>query len=171
MRIIFFGFLILLTTKICFAQNNGQFVKDVQSGCQVWSYNFSLNDSISWKGNCKENLADGFGTLTWFQNQKPIATYIGIMKKGNPNGKGKYSINEYAILQGNFVDGQLDGQGMAEYFNYNQKQIGTFKNGVLNGQCKIKYNDGRNLKGNFMNGNLLDLDKQYLSMLKKTQVV
>ncbi len=166
MRIIFFGLLTLLTT-ISFAQNNGQFVNDVQAGCKVWSDNYSPNDSVTWKGNCKDNFADGFGTLTWFQNQKPVATYVGMMKMGNPNGKGKYSINEYGILQGNFVNGQLDGQGVAEYFNFGQKQIGTFKYGVLNGQGEINFTDGRKLKGNFINGNLLDLDEPYLTLLKK----
>jgi hypothetical protein len=166
MRIIFFGLMTLLTT-ISFAQSNGQFVKDVQTGCLVWSDNYSPNDSITWKGNCKDNYADGLGKLTWFQNQKTVATYVGIMKKGNPNGKGKYSIIDYGILQGNFLDGQLDGQGVAVYFNFGQKQIGTFKNGVLNGQGEINFTDGRKLKGNFVNGNLLDLDKPYLTQLKR----
>ena len=156
-----------LITTISFAQNNGQFVKDVKTGCQVWSDNYSPNDSITWKGNSKDNFADGYGTLTWFQNQKPVATYVGVIKKGNPNGKGKYVINDYGILKGNFLNGQLDGQGVAEYFNFKQKQTGIFKNGVLNGQGEINFTDGRKLKGNFLNGNLLDLDKPYLNVLKK----
>lgn len=166
MRLIFFGLLTCLTT-ISVAQNNGQFVKDVKTGCKVWSDNYSANDSITWKGSCNDNYAEGFGTLNWFQNQKSVATYVGTMKKGNPNGKGKYSINEYGILQGNFIDGQLDGEGVAEYFNFGITQIGTFKNGILNGQGEINFTDGRKLKGNFVNGNLLDLDKPYLHLLKK----
>jgi hypothetical protein len=166
MRLIFLGLLSLLTT-ISFAQSNGQFVKDIKTGCQVWSDNYSPNDSITWKGDCKDNYADGFGTLAWFQTQKPVAIYVGMMEKGNPNGKGKYVINDFGILQGNFLDGQLDGQGEAEYFNYGQKQKGSFKNGVLNGQGEIKFTDGRKLKGNFINGNLLDLNKPYLTFLKK----
>ncbi len=166
MRIILFGFFTLLLTN-SFAQNGGQFVKDIKTGCQVWSDNYSPNDSITWKGNCNENYAEGFGTLTWFQNQKSVATFVGTMKKGNPNGEGKYTINDFGILQGNFLNGQLDGQGVAVYFNYGQKQIGIFKNGTLNGQGEIKFTDGRILKGNFVNGSLLDLDKPYLGLLKK----
>lgn len=166
MRLIIFGLFALITTNF-FAQNNGQFVKDFKTGCQVWSENYSPNDSITWKGNCKENFADGFGTLTWFQNQKTVATYVGKMEKGNPNGKGKYIINDYGIIQGNFLNGLLNGQGMAEYFNFGQKHIGTFKNGILNGEGEINYTDGRKLKGNFVNGTLLDLDKPYLELLKK----
>lgn len=142
MRTLFLGLLTFAPT-LSFAQSNQQFIQDVKTGCQVWSDNYSPNDSITWKGNCKENYADGFGTLTWFQNQKPVATYVGVMKKGNPNGKGKYIIEDYGILQGNFKDGQLEGQG------------------------EINYTDGRKLKGNFVNGNLLDLDKPYLDLLKK----
>ncbi len=166
MRLIFFGLLTFIATN-ALAQNNGQFVRDVKTGCQIWSDNYSANDSITWEGNCKDNYADGFGTLTWFQNQKPVATYVGAMKRGNPNGKGKYIINDFGILQGNFLNGQLDGQGVAEYFNFGQKQTGTFKNGILNGKGEISFTDGRKLEGNFVNGNLLDLDKTYLKLLKR----
>lgn len=167
MRLIFCGLLSLLMT-ISFAQSNGQFVKDINTGCQIWSDNYSPNDSVTWKGDCKDNYADGLGKLTWFQNQKAIATYVGTMKKGNPNGKGKYIINDFGILQGNFLDGQLNGHGEAEYFNYGQKLKGSFQNGFLNGKGEIKFTDGRILKGNFINGNLLDLNKPYLTLLKKS---
>lgn len=142
MRLLFFS-LLTLTTTITFAQNNGQFIKDTKTGCQIWSDNYSPKDSITWEGNCKDNYAEGFGKLTWFLNQKIDATYVGNMKKGNPNGKGKYIINNYGILQGNFKNGQLDGQG------------------------EIDYTDGRKLKGNFRNGDLLDLNKPYLDLLEK----
>lgn len=159
--------LLIFTVFNSNAQNNGQFIKDLKTSCQVWSDTYSPNDSVTWKGNCKESYADGFGTLSWFQNQKLAAQFVGTMRKGNPNGKGKYTINEYGILEGNFKDGLLNGQGVAEYFNFGQKQIGTFRNGVLNGQGEINFTDGRKLKGNFVNGNLLDLDKSYLNALKK----
>jgi hypothetical protein len=166
MNKLFFGFFILTTSNI-YAQNNGQFIKDLKTNCQIWSDNYSPNDSVSWKGNCKDNYADGFGTLTWFQNQKTVATYVGILKKGNPNGKGKYVINDYGILQGSFVNGLLNGQGEAEYTNFGQKQKGNFQNGILQGQGEIIYTNGGRLKGNFVNGSLLDLDQPYLSLLKK----
>ncbi len=166
MKLLFLGLLVLITTNT-FAQNNGQFIQDKKTGCQVWSDNYSPNDSITWKGNCKENFADGNGTLTWFQDKKVVATYVGGMKKGNPNGKGKYTINDYGILEGNFIDGLLNGQGNAEYFNFGQKQIGNFKNGMLNGQGEIIFTDGRKLKGNFIDGNLLDLEEPYLKLLTK----
>ncbi|HPH81402.1 MAG TPA: hypothetical protein PL185_02460 [Flavobacteriales bacterium] len=168
MRFIFWGLLSLLTTNTI-AQSIGQFVKDIKSGCQVWSDNYSPDDSVSWKGDCKDNYAEGWGTLTWFQHQESVATYVGTMKHGNPNGKGKYIINNFGILQGDFVDGLLNGLGEAEYFNYGQKQIGTFIKGVLNGQGEIIYTDGRKLKGNFSDGILLDLSDPYLSLLKKNR--
>ncbi|WP_445711924.1 hypothetical protein [Flavobacterium sp.] len=142
MRLLFFS-LLTLTITISFAQNNGQFIKEAKTACQIWSENYSPKDSITWEGDCKDNYAEGFGKLTWFINQKIDATYVGFMKKGNPNGKGKYIINNYGILKGNFKNGQLDGQG------------------------EIDYTDGRKLKGNFVNGDLLDLDKPYLDLLKK----
>ena len=166
MRKLIFALFIFITADN-FAQNIGQFIQDKKTGCQVWSDNYSPNDSVTWKGTCKDNFADGNGILTWFQDKKVFATYVGNLKKGNPNGKGKYVIENYGILQGIFAEGLLNGQGTAEYFNFGQKQIGSFKNGVLNGKGEINYTDGRKLKGNFVNGNLLDLELPYLNLLTK----
>ncbi len=164
MKITIYILLVFIAT-IGIAQNNSQFIQDKNTGCKVWSDNYSPNDSITWKGACKDNFAHGNGILTWFVEKKIVATYVGEMKKGNPFGKGKYTINDYGILQGKFVDGLLNGQGSAEYFNFGQMQIGTFKNGILNGKGEINYTDGRKIKGNFVNGNLLDLDPPYLELL------
>ncbi len=167
-------FFILISTFSIFlssAQNSqGRFISDVSSGCQVWSENFSPDDSVSWSGACEANFAQGFGTLNWYQKQKIVATYVGEMNQGNPNGKGKYTIDGFAILEGNFVDGNLNGLGKADYSaSFGQIHLGHFRNGMLNGKGEIKFKDGTRNKGYFIDGNRLDLDKSYLTSLTKNQ--
>jgi hypothetical protein len=159
---------LIFKCSIVLGQQNGTFITDVKTGCKVWSDNYSPEDSICWKGNCKDKFADGFGTLTWYQKKQVVAKYIGQLKKGNPNGKGKYEINNYAILQGNFVNGALQGNGVANYTSNGQIHKGIFSQGVLNGKGEIAYNDGRKLVGNFVAGTLLNLDDAYLKQIKKT---
>jgi len=142
MRLLFFGLLTLLTTN-SFAQGNGQFVKEHQSNCKIWLDEPTTADSLIWDGNCKNNFASGAGFLQWFQNNKLAATYKGEMKQGKFDGKGKFEIIGYASFEGTFINGSLNGKGAA-YFNNGGKTI-----------------------GNFVNGDFLNLDDQYLPLLKK----
>jgi hypothetical protein len=127
----------------------GKFIEDKRIGCQVWvSQGYSPTDSlsISWTGGCKNKMADGFGTLTWYIRKKEVSRYVGFMQAGNPSGQGRYK----------FVNGTI-----AE---------GNFENGLLNGQGKLIFGDERKLEGNFVNGQILNLDKAYLQQLQKIVV-
>lgn len=145
MRLLIFRFLIVLTTN-CFAQNNGQFVKDHKANCKIWLDEVTPADSLIWNGNCKNNFASGQGFLQWYQNDKLIATYKGEMKQGKFDGKGKFEIIGYATFEGTFSNGALNGKGAA-YFNNGGKTI-----------------------GNFVNGDFLNLDDKYLLLLQKHTV-
>lgn len=145
MRLLFLGFLILLTTN-SFAQNTGQFVKEHRSNCKIWLDEPTPTDSLIWNGACKNNFASGAGFLQWFQNDKLAATYKGEMKQGKFDGKGKFEIIGYASFEGIFINGSLNGKGAA-YFNNGGKTI-----------------------GNFVNGDFLNLDDKYLPLLKKQTV-
>jgi hypothetical protein len=145
MRLLIFGLLIILTTN-CFAQSNGQFVKEHKNNCKIWLDEVTPTDSLIWNGNCKNNFASGQGFLQWYQNNKLAATYNGEMKQGKFHGKGKFEIIGYATFEGTFINGALNGKGAA-YFNNGGKTI-----------------------GNFVNGDFLNLDDKYLTVLKKQYV-
>lgn len=85
----------------------GSFIADKRTGCKVWNQYYSTEDSIIWIGKCKNKFAQGFGTYTWFVKGKQEAQYIGMMQKGVPNGKGKYSYADGFIQDGNFIDGEF----------------------------------------------------------------
>lgn len=139
--------LIVILSSICISSlgqtTTGRFIKDPRTNCQVWDENYTPTDSITWNGGCENNFANGQGTLLWYENKKVIAQYVGQMKKGKPNGQGKYKIYNYGTMEGNFENGTLQGQG------------------------KIILDNGGKLIGNFLNGEFLNLDKPYLTLLKK----
>lgn len=136
--------LFILFFKNVFCQNSeGRFIKDRRTGCMIWSEYYSPKDSITWSGKCKNNYAHGKGVLLWYDNNKVAASYIGQMKAGKPNGRGKYDIRNYGILKG------------------------IFKDGMLNGKGAINFSNGGRLIGNFTQGEFLNLDSKYLSLLRK----
>ena len=145
MRVLIFGLLIILTTN-CFAQINGQFVKEHKNNCKIWLDEVSPTDSLIWNGNCKNNFASGQGFLQWYQNNKLAATYKGEIKQGKFDGKGKLEFIGYATFEGTFINGTLNGKGEAHF------------------------NNGGKTIGNFVNGDFLNLDDKYLSILKKQYV-
>lgn len=103
-----FSILCLLISFISYSQESeGKYIKDAKTGCKIWDPIYSTDDSISWSGSCKNDLAEGTGTLIWFDKGKENARYVGLMGKGNPNGKGKYTFISGGTLEGNFVDGSL----------------------------------------------------------------
>jgi len=75
--------------------------------------------SDSYKGDCKDGIADGRGRA------KGIDVYKGKFKNGLPDGKGKYEYENGNIFTGNFKNGLKHGEGKFIYFlagkSYTQK--------------------------------------------------
>ena len=99
--------LTLISLSVFGQEPQGNYLADKRTGCKVWNLYYSAEDSIIWIGNCKNKFAEGFGTYTWFVEGKQEAQYIGMMQKGVPNGKGKYSYADGFIQEGNFIDGEF----------------------------------------------------------------
>lgn len=87
-------------------ETEGNFIKDVRTGCIVWfKHNFS-EDSVTWTGACKDGFAHGKGTMIGFTQGKQSSKYIGEMQKGKPWGKGTFTFAEDRKLEGNFINGE-----------------------------------------------------------------
>jgi len=121
----------------------GDYFKDEKSGCLIWKDDTNPDITISWSGKCKDNYAEGEGTLTWYEKGNTIAVYNGSVKKGVLNGFGKFTYNGWGTMEGNFVDGAIQGEG------------------------KIEYASGKRISGSFINGNLIALNKSYIEKLQK----
>lgn len=128
--------LTFISLSIFGQEAQGKFIADKQTGCKVWDPYYTTDDSITWTGNCKNKMAEGFGTLTWFVKGKQEAQYIGIMKKGIPNGKGKYIYSDGFSQDGNFIDG--------EFLNLSDRYLTFLQKNILSiiDSTDIYVNDG-----------------------------
>ena len=63
---------------------------DPVSGCTVFDDEDAVtNVVISWSGDCdKQSRASGDGVLSWFEDGKLAARYVGTMKAGQADGNG-----------------------------------------------------------------------------------
>ncbi|MCB0667904.1 MAG: hypothetical protein KDC80_18890 [Saprospiraceae bacterium] len=145
-----FPILFLHLSLFSYGQNmTGKYIKDLEDKCLVLAQNFFPLDSLSirWDGGCKNEKANGEGTLTYFISSNEVAKYHGSVENGSPNGIGIFSSPSGFIWQGNFTDG------------------------VLNGEGAVIFPDStKRLQGNFYDGEILDLDKQYLDVIKRNLI-
>ena len=105
-NLLFLSAIILLAKATLAQESEGKFLKDVQSNCTVWFKHTFSEDSVTWRGACKDNFATGQGTMFAYTKGKQTSTYIGEMKNGKPNGKGTFTFGSNRKLEGNFVDGE-----------------------------------------------------------------
>lgn len=86
----------------------GKYIKDILNTCKVWDANYQPSDSVYWDGQVKNGYAEGTGVLTWRDSAHKGMRYIGTLKGGKANGKGKY-LSGYStdIEEGNYIDGRL----------------------------------------------------------------
>lgn len=143
--------LFILIFSFLFTSTYGQttlekIVKTRNGKCFAVAQNFFPLDSlsISWDGGCKQKMANGQGTLTYYLSNVEVAKYQGIVINGSPNRNGRFSSPNGFVWEGHFL------------------------NGVLNGDGRVVFPDTtKKLEGNFSDGEILNLDIKYLSQLKK----
>jgi pimeloyl-ACP methyl ester carboxylesterase len=109
MNKILFSCILSLASFLSFGQDSkGNFIKDKKTDCTVWYKIGFREDSVIWSGGCKNNLADGYGTLVGFTKGKPTSRYIGYMREGKENGKGILTFAGKTLkLAGNFSNGEI----------------------------------------------------------------
>ncbi len=164
---------LLLTIKLSAFSQTGKYVKADHNGCLIWIEEYTLKDSVNWKGGCKNGYAFGNGYVSWFKDNHKASTYSGQMKKGKPDGTGILKWYEddkiVATYSGQVRNGVPNGIGKLTLINY-ATYVGNFKNGQLNGNGAAYFVTGGKTIGNFVDGNFLNLDKKYLVLLKKQYV-
>ena len=107
--------------------------------------------------------------------------YKGEWKNGLANGKGvkEYygsSESDHSIVEGNFVDGYIDGFGRQTYDKSRDEEIiapyyeGEFKDGVQHGNGAYYYGNGCYRKGNLVEGKFEGKGIYYCSIKNQTWV-
>jgi len=154
-----------------YTTNNGYIIKSLWKDDQISDYGIFIDPEGNYikgtiiNGDIKE------GELLIKNKMK----YIGEFLQKLPNNKGiLYNFSDKFIYEGDFVEGEMDGQGIIKYMDgswyegqfkkdkYDGKGKLVFKNGgiyegefnnnLINGKGKFIYSDGKIYEGDFING-------------------
>ncbi len=135
---------------------SGSFVADASSGCKVW--NPQANESVKWSGDCRDGLAEGAGSLQWFNNNRAYEKDQGEWKEGRQSGRGSqdWTTGRY---DGELVNGEPQGKGILTL--QSSRYEGEFRNGKPNGFGIVRSLEGL-FKGNWKDG-CLDGDRRRIA--------
>ena len=102
-------------------------------------------------GALKNNVPNGYGTLTFSSGENTGQSYLGQFKNGKAHGQGKTSWPNGGSHTGSYKKGNADGLGTTIWSNGGQ-YIGHFLDNKRHGQGKYTYLDGRTREGTFVDG-------------------
>ena len=112
---------------------------------------------------------------TWYDVEDGKAKYKGEWKNGLPNGKGIKIIHEQeSIIDGNFVDGFVEGYGRQIFAKSWEKMVpyyeGEFKRNQYHGKGEYHYGTGRYYKGMWKNSKQHGQGTEYVHHIDRTWV-
>ena len=143
---------LVISSLIFFTQSawsQEKWIKD-QKGCLIANLAPSEGETVQWTGGCKNNFADGHGTLTWFTNGVKMEVFEGTMVGGYAEGKGKLARRNGKYV-GEWQKSQQHGKGRYDNEDGSWYQ-GEWKEGQPHGKGQMLLPDGRLLKGYWNEG-------------------
>ena len=81
------------------------------AGCRLWAQNPLSGISVTWTGQCPDNIASGDGVATWKWDDK-TEKYEGSMVNGRAQGRGVNTLSDGSSYEGDWVDGHGAGKGV-----------------------------------------------------------
>ncbi|XP_069466285.1 MORN repeat-containing protein 1 isoform X2 [Ambystoma mexicanum] len=114
-------------------------------------------------GEVKKQLRDGFGIYVY---PNSFFRYEGQWKKGKKHGHGKLLLKDGSYYEGEFADGEIEGNGSRYWAASGNAYSGQFSCGELHGSGVMQYGDGARYEGEFDcglregHGMLVDKDGQ-----------
>jgi len=103
-------------------------------------------------GALKNNVPNGYGTLTFSSGEYVGRNYLGQFKNGKKHGQGKTSWPNGYSYTGSYRDGNMEGLGTVIWPNGSQ-YTGHFLDNKQHGQGKYTHPNGSTREGTFVNGN------------------
>lgn len=126
-----------------------------EPGCRVARPMLGANESVLWKGACKDGFADGAGVLE--RNQQGVilntlaASYEVTMAQGRISGDGKLKYKNGDTYTGSFKDGRRDGKGYTSFADGDQYE-GGYKNDLPHGPGIELKRDRTQYEGDWKDG-------------------
>ena len=102
---------LFVSPMLCYA-DEAKWIAD-KRGCKVVNIAPQEGESITWSGECKNGVAHGEGTLTWFQKGVKVETYSGPMVNGYAEGRGRL-VRGSGVYVGEWKKSLQHGQGRFE---------------------------------------------------------
>ena len=148
--------LVFLIYLLSFSQAQSQIIRDewVNCGngnCQILVSNYISGAKYVWEGQCKNNKANGYGTLKEYFNNSLYSTYSGYLTSGEKSGIGTIKFFNGTKLNCTFLKNQANGSGKIEFENGNIYE-GDIINGVAHGNCHTQFGNGGQFDGFYLNG-------------------
>ncbi|XP_048417087.1 MORN repeat-containing protein 1-like isoform X1 [Stegostoma tigrinum] len=100
-------------------------------------------------GDVKQQLRDGFGLYIY---PNSFYQYEGEWKNGKKHGIGKFLMKDGSYYEGEFVNGEIEGNGTRYWASSGNEYCGQFSQGELHGFGVMKYFDGARYEGEFQYG-------------------
>ena len=110
----------------------------------VFFGNIRYNDGTLYKGDIKNLLPNGQGTLELADG----SVYVGTFSDGKYSGIGTYTGADGSFYTGEYLNGKPNGQGTLRYAD-GSVYAGGFENGEKSGQGEMTYSNGDSFAGEF----------------------
>ena len=111
-----------------------------------------MEDGSTYEGQWMlgKGVKHGMGVTTYFNGD----VHMGFYKNGKANGFGRgYMVSQTAVLEGNYVDGELIGEAF-KYYHFG-KYHGDYKDGTFNGKGHFHFYSGGSSGGEWKNGQFI----------------
>jgi len=126
-----------LATKPQLTGDDPHWILDPTSQCWVFDGYPSSHETATWSGACKDQLASGEGTVTWYLRGKFVEKRTGSFTLGSLNGHGTATMMDGSTYEGDWVYGARHGTGVLTRAN------GDIYRGMWPGSGTYTQPDGR----------------------------
>ena len=149
--------LFFLFSSPLFGQETGVLFLRLENGDVIY-YEKRIEDRDGkYIGEVKNGKPNGKGRVSWSDGKK----YVGEFKNGLPNGQGIESYSDGEDYVGEWENGKKQGLGIYTW-NNGQKYAGEWKDGKMDGLGTHTFPDGRKIVGEYKKGkswNMTGYDK------------
>ncbi len=114
--------------------------------CFVWNRAPQIGETAIWTGPCKNQRADGKGSLVWRTGEN-TQRYQGETRDGHITGQGVYELSLTTRYEGSFKDDDFDGTGTL--VEPGVRYEGQWRSGKRNGRGLLTTVNGDRYDGEF----------------------